>query len=156
IPGGLTLEEYNANRRQARPSTAFALGSEEAESGVRHQLWLGGVTHEYRKNRVSIHSTFHGSLSPFDHPFNSDYKRELRTVMGGRSRLDYFLPLGNGVLKTSLGGEYQHGFNIARNFENNYGTSGALNFDDELTSDDLILFGRVEYTFADYNFLTLG
>lgn len=156
IPGGLTLEEYEVNRQQARPPTAFALGSEEAESGVRHQLWLGGMTHEYRKDRLSLHSTFHGSLSPFDHPFNSDYKRELRTVFGGRSRVDYLWTLGSGILKTTLGGEYQHGFNIARNFKNDYGVSGALNFDDELTSDDLILFGRVEYTFADYNFLTLG
>src|SRR5690625_6615637 len=76
--------------------------------------------------------------------------------MGGRSRMDYYQPLGSGTLKATLGGEYQHGFNVARNFENDYGVSGALNFDDELTSDDVILFGRLEYSFAEHNFLTLG
>lgn len=156
IPGGLTQEEYQENRRQARPNTGFALGSVEAKAGVNHQLWLGGIVHEYHSNRFSVKSSFHGSLNPFDHPFNSDYKKELKTVMGGRSRMDYYQPLGSGTLKATLGGEYQHGFNVARNFENNYGVSGTLNFDDELTSDDVILFGRLEYTFSEHNFLTLG
>ena len=156
IPGGLTLDQYNEDASQARPSTMFVLGSEESDAGIRQDLWLGGITHKYIHDQFQNTTTLYGSFSPFDNPFNLDYKKDLRTDFGGRTRLDYYFAQLDDRLKATLGAEYQHGFNVARNFENDYGRPGALNFDDELTSDQFLMFGRMEYKFADSSFLTVG
>lgn len=156
IPGGLNATQYDESPHLARQPSRFALGSEEAEAGVNQDLWLTGISHEYQSGKITHKTTVYGSFSPFDNPFNLDYKKDLRSSFGGRSRFDYKTSMGNGVLKSTLGTEYQHGFNVARNFENNYGKPGSLNFDDELTSDQWLLFGRLEYVFADSSFITAG
>lgn len=156
IPGGLTRQQYEDNPAMARPSSMFALGSVEAEAGVRQHLLMGGLTHRYIRNQFQNTTTLYGSFSPFDHPFNLDYKRDLRTDFGGRTRLDYYFAATEDRLKATLGAEYQSGFNVARNFTNDYGKPGTLNFDDELASDQFLLFGRMEYNFSDSTFLTVG
>ena len=156
IPGGLTKKQYEEEPTLARQPSKFALGSEESDAGVRQSLWLGGISHEYIRSQFRNKTTLYGSFSPFDNPFNLDYKKDLRSAFGGRTRLDYYFRRLDDRLKATLGSEYQHGFNVARNFENNYGRPGKLNFDDELTTDQFLLFGRLEYVFADNSFLTLG
>ena len=156
IPGGLTRQQYEDNPAMARPSSMFALGSVEAEAGVRQHLLMGGLIHRYIRNQFQNTTTLYGSFSPFDHPFNLDYKRDLRTDFGGRTRLDYYFAATEDRLKATLGAEYQSGFNVARNFTNDYGKPGTLNFDDELASDQFLLFGRMEYNFSDSTFLTVG
>ncbi len=156
IPGGLTKSQYDEDPTLARQPSKFALGSEESDASVRQSLWLGGLTHSYIDNRFHNKTTIYGSFSPFDNPFNLDYKKDLRTSFGGRTRMDYYIPGAEDRLKATLGAEYQHGFNVARNFDNNYGQPGKLNFDDELTSDQFLVFGRMEYLFSDSSFITVG
>lgn len=156
IPGGLTKSQYDEDPRLSRQSSRFTLGSVESDAGVRQSLWLGGVTHNFIQDQFQSQTTVYGSFSPFENPFNLDYKRDLRTSFGGRTRFDYYLDRWDDRMKFSLGAEYQHGFNVARNFENDFGEPGELNFDDELASDQFLLFGRMEYVFADSSFLTIG
>ncbi len=156
IPGGLTKEQYDEDPTMARPTTPFVLGSVDSDAGIRQDLWLGGLTHRFISNQFQNTTTLYGSFSPFDNPFNLDYKKDLRTSFGGRTRLDYYFDQLEDRLKATLGAEYQHGFNVARNFTNDYGRPGDLNFDDELASDQFLLFGRLEYEFPDSSFLTVG
>lgn len=156
IPGGLTREQYDENPAMARPTNPFALGSVDSDAGIHQNLWLGGITHRYIRDQFQNTTTLYGSFSPFDNPFNLDYKKDLRTDFGGRTRLDYYFAATENRLKATLGGEYQRGFNVARNFTNDYGKPGDLNFDDELASDQFLMFGRMEYKFADSSFVTLG
>jgi len=156
IPGGLTREQYHENPAMARPTTMFALGSVDSKAGIRQDLWLGGVTHRYIRNQFQNETTIYGSFSPFDNPFNLDYKKDLRSDFGGRTRMDYYFPSTDNKMKATLGAEYQSGFNVARNFTNDYGDPGTLNFDDELASDQFLFFGRMEYSFDDSLFLTVG
>ncbi len=156
IPGGLTRDQFDEDPQLSRQSSKFALGSVEADAGVRQSLWLGGITHRFFSKQFQNKTTIYGSFSPFDNPFNLDYKKDLRTSFGGRTKSDYYFSRTNDRLKASLGGEYQHGFNVARNFENDYGKPGSLNFDDELTANQFLVFARMEYLFADSSFVTVG
>lgn len=157
IPGGLNLEQYNENPRQARPGNPFALGSEEAEAGIDQEYLLFGFSHDYQWNdKLSNLTTIYGDFSFFENPFNLDYKRDSRMAAGGRTRFDYLTQLFGFETRFTLGGEFQSGTNVARNFENNYGDPGALNFDDELRSRQSLIFGRAEFELPDDFFLTLG
>ncbi|MEK6476846.1 TonB-dependent receptor plug domain-containing protein [Catalinimonas sp. 4WD22] len=157
IPGGLNLEQYNENPRQARPGNPFALGSEEAEAGIDQEYLLFGFSHDYQWNdKLSNLTTIYGDFSFFENPFNLDYKRDSRMAGGGRTRFDYLTQLFGFETRFTLGGEFQSGTNVARNFENDYGDPGALNFDDELRSRQSLIFGRAEFELPDDFFLTLG
>lgn len=157
IPGGLNLEQYNENPRQARPGNPFVLGSEEAEAGIDQEYLLFGLSHDYQWNdNLSNLTTIYGDFSFFENPFNLDYKRDSRMAGGGRTRFDYLTQLFGFETRFTLGGEFQSGTNVARNFENDYGNPGALNFDDELRSRQSLIFGRAEFELPDDFFLTLG
>ncbi|MDF9795905.1 iron complex outermembrane receptor protein [Catalinimonas alkaloidigena] len=157
IPGGLTLEQYNENPRQARPGNQFVLGSEEAEAGIDQEYLLFGLSHDYQWNdKLSNLTTIYGDFSFFENPFNLDYKRDSRMAGGGRTRFDYLTQVFGQETRFTLGGEIQAGTNVARNFENDYGDPGALNFDDELRSRQSLVFGRAEFELPKDFFLTLG
>ncbi|WKN31655.1 TonB-dependent receptor plug domain-containing protein [Porifericola rhodea] len=157
IPGGLNEEQYNENPRQARPSNPFALGSEESEAGIDQEYVLFGLSQDYQWNdKLSNLTTIYGDFSFFENPFNLDYKRDSRMAGGGRTRFDYQSHLFGLDTRFTLGGEFQTGTNVARNFANDYGKPGALNFDDELKSYQSIVFGRAELELPHDFFLTLG
>ena len=58
--------------------------------------------------------------------------------------------------KFTLGGELQIGTNVSRNFENNQGMAGALNFDDELRTHQAIVFANADVDLPQNFYLTLG
>jgi iron complex outermembrane receptor protein len=157
IPGGLNREQYNENPRQARPGNPFALGSVEARAGIDQKYLLLGLSHTYEWNdRLSNQTTVYGDHSFFENPFNLDYKRDSRMGGGGRTRFDYRASIAGIETRFTLGAEYQTATNVARNFENNSGQAGALNFDDELRSTQSLVFSRAELELPDDIFLTLG
>ncbi len=157
IPGALTLEQYNENPKLARQPSRFALGSEEAKSGIDQEYLLFGLSQDYQWNeKFSNLTTIYGDFSFFENPFNLDYKRDSRMAGGGRTRFDYLSQLFGFETRFTLGGEFQSGTNISRNFENDYGNPGALNFDDELRSRQSFVFGRTELELPKDFFLTVG
>jgi iron complex outermembrane receptor protein len=46
-PGGLTLEQMQANRKQERPATSTLPGAKEQEAGIRNKMLLTGLSHEF-------------------------------------------------------------------------------------------------------------
>ncbi|GAA5220893.1 TonB-dependent receptor [Membranihabitans marinus] len=157
IPGGLDIEQYQEDRRQARPGNPFVLGSVDAKSGIDQQYMLLGFQQQYMwKNSWQNHTLIYGDLSRFNNPFNLDYKRELRTGYGIRSRQDYFTNIAGKPIKFSVGTEFQQGYTVARNFENDLGQAGDLNFDDEINSFQWLVFARTELELSDDMFVTLG
>ncbi|MFP4091034.1 MAG: TonB-dependent receptor, partial [Cyclobacteriaceae bacterium] len=157
IPGGLNLEQYNENPRQARPGNPFVLGSVEANAGIDQKYLLIGLNHSYEWNdRLSNLTTIYGDHSFFNNPFNLDYKRDSRMGGGGRTRFDYVADIAGLEARFTLGGEYQTATNIARNFENDSGQPGELNFDDELRSSQRLIFTRAELELPNDLFFTLG
>ena len=138
IPGGLTAEQRDENPRQVRPSI---LGQ---ATGLSSQNLLMGFTSTYDQHpRFENVTTLYGNLESFENTF-FDFRRESRQSGGGRTRSTYKTKLGQTNFRFSIGGEFQRGFDIARNFENLQGQAGALNFDDELTTNRHFLFAKTE------------
>ena len=144
LPGGLNAEQYAADRRQARP------GSAETNASINYDNLLLGLTQDWRRGRWSNQTTVYGTGFYFDHPFNFDYKREANLGTGGRTAFDYTLPVGTAVVKVSVGGEAQLQYRMANNFGNSTGVPEALNFSDEITSRQQLLFGQAVYDLGDW------
>lgn len=47
-PGGLTLEQMNADRKQARPKTPTLPSAQEQNAGIQNRMLLAGISNEYQ------------------------------------------------------------------------------------------------------------
>lgn len=157
IPGALTRAQMQENPRQARPGNPFTLGSVEANSSIRHQQFLAGITHHFRlaeplQNKTSVF----GAFSNFDHPFNLDYKKDSRKSGGIRSLFQLNHDFGAVKSTLTLGGEIHASEYAARNFDNDFGETGALNFDDQIGIQSTLLFANAEIDLPHQFYLSAG
>lgn len=151
IPGGLNLAQFQDNPRQARA------GSINQQSGIRQENLLIGFDIDRQWNDYwSGSTTLFGNLSSFDNPFLFDYKRDSRKSWGNKSRINYKNNIGSSAIKITGGSEIQMGRNVARNFENNSGQVGQLNFDDEINIESRIYFISTDIDLPKEWFLTFG
>jgi iron complex outermembrane receptor protein len=156
-PGGLTLEQYQNDPSQARPGNAFVLSSEEANASIYQETFLAGITHDVDiTESIANQTTLYGTFSAFENPFNLDYKKDSRKSGGGRTRFYYDTDIGDVRTRFTLGGEYQTASYAARNFENDSGEAGALNFDDEIKIQSSLLFLNTEIDLPREYYLTAG
>lgn len=141
IPGGINAEQFAENPRQARPGNRFVAGSIEQNSSINQHYALLGVGQHYRfSEKLENSSWFFGNASFLNHPFITDYKRDLATGFGTRSIWNFTQEWDNITLGIQFGSEMQLGFEVARNYGNRLGQVDTLNFEDEITSRSSLYF----------------
>ncbi|MDZ7806417.1 MAG: TonB-dependent receptor plug domain-containing protein [Gracilimonas sp.] len=157
IPGGLTLQQYQEDPSQARQGNPFVLGSVEANASIDQQAFLAGISHDVEINKnLSNLTTLYGTFSAFENPFNLDYKKDSRKTGGGRTRFYLDTDIGEVRTRFTFGGEYQAANYAARNYENEGGVTGDLNFDDEIKLQSSLLFLNTEVDLPNDIYLTAG
>lgn len=151
VPGGLNLQQFKENPRQARP------GLPAQEASVDYRMFLASMKSEYKWNDdFQYAAAIYGSHSFFEMPFLIDFERETRLGLGGRASLRSATRLGSVPLEAVVGGEFQHMFLEGRNFENIGGDPGALRFDDEVVSTQGLGFLKADASFHERVYLTAG
>ncbi len=139
IPGGLTLDQLNENRRQARP------GSVDRNASIDQKSVYVGVV-----NDIAISDNFENKTSllysyvDFQNPFNLDYKREYNTGLGGRTKFVWHKEVGDAQMHLSFGGEWQQGWSNAYNFGNVMGQADTLRFHDNLLIKQYFGFSQLD------------
>lgn len=157
IPGGLNETQFQNDPTQARPGNPFVLGSVDANSSIKHESLLLGVTHTYQiTEKFSNEASAFGTFSDFENPFNFDYKIDSRKSGGLRSDYSYETALGVVDAKFTLGTEMQASSYAARNFGNDSGRVGELNFDDELKVKSNLIFLNTQFDLPNDWYLTAG
>jgi iron complex outermembrane receptor protein len=130
-PGGLTLEQMNIERKQARPRTATLPGAEEQNAGIRNKMILAGLSNEYQFNHNFSHFILvQGSYVDFENPFITNFENRFEKNFAVRIHFNYEKMWD----KISLG--YRFGFEggmndiLVKNYDNNKGFEGnPQNFD---------------------------
>lgn len=146
IPGGLTAEQFAENPRQARPGNKFVGGSVEQNASInQHYALLGAGQHYKFSDKIENKSWLFGNASFLNHPFNTDYKRDLATGLGTRSIWSYNQDWQNNSLEVQFGSEMQLGFEVARNYGNRGGVADTLRFEDEITSRTALYFLQLDF-----------
>ncbi|GAB3826351.1 hypothetical protein GCM10028895_37210 [Pontibacter rugosus] len=143
LPGGLTQEQFEQNPRQARGGQ---FGSVAQNASLDLEGINVGLKQAYRFNDSFRNTTAVYGLHKFkDNPFNTDYERNANQEFGGRTSFVLDANLGSIASTFTLGGEFQRGFEVARTYDNNGGTTGALRTDDEVVSKAGFLFAQAEF-----------
>lgn len=130
-PGGLTLEQMQLNRKQARPATKTVPGAEDQDAGIRNKMILAGLSNEYRFNSGFSHFILiQGSYVDFENPFITNFENRFEKNFALRTHLNYEKNWDHIALAYRLG--FEGGINdiLIKNYDNNRGVEGnPQNFD---------------------------
>lgn len=130
-PGGLTLEQMQSNRKQARPSTATVPGSKDQKAGIRNQMILAGLSNDYQFSPNFSHFILvQGSYVDFENPFITNFENRFERNFALRTHFNYEKNWSQISLAYRLG--FEGGINdiLVKNFDNNRGVEGnPQNFD---------------------------
>lgn len=152
-PGGLTLAQFKADPKQARPPAGPNPGAVEQHAAVFNKTFYAGFSQLYRwSSRWSNTTGVYGTFSQFDNSAIRNYERRSEMSFGGRTDTEYMFKGG----KLDFGGEYQHGFSPISIYDNNLGQSGLLQNSDEVISTSALAFAQIEFFLPHDFFLTLG
>lgn len=130
-PGGLTLEQMNLNRKQARPGTATIPGAKEQNAGIRNKMILAGLSNEYQFNpNLSHFILVQGSYVDFENPFITNFENRFEKNFALRTHFNYEKNWDKISLAYRFG--FEGGMNdiLIKNYDNNKGIEGnPQNFD---------------------------
>ncbi|MCS3532682.1 TonB-dependent receptor [Chryseobacterium sp. JUb7] len=130
-PGGLTLEQMQSDRKQARPATAALPGTKEQNAGIRNKMLLAGLSHEFNINPEFSHFILiQGSYVDFENPFITNFENRFEKNFALRTHFNYGKNWSGISLAYRLGFEGGMSDILIKNFDNNKGAEGNLqNFD---------------------------
>lgn len=128
-PGALTLKEYLANPKQARPSVGATQGAEVANASIEQEALFLGLTHRYAfaknwSNSTSIYGFYNSTENPAIQ--NIEFKKEPHWG----ARTTFLFTKGDVTLQT--GGELQRGSFTSKTYRNLQGQQSIQFTDDQL------------------------
>lgn len=130
-PGGLTLEQMQSNRKQARPKTNALPGALEQDAGIRNKMILAGISHDFTVAKNLSHFLLvQGSYVDFRNPFITNYEKRFESNFALRTHLNYELNSNKITAAWRFGFEGGTNQINIRNFDNLKGVEGKpQNFD---------------------------
>ncbi len=133
-PGALTLAEYIANPKSARPAAGGFPSAINARAAINQLNVLAGFTHRYKISPDFTNTiTFYGSFAEIKNPAIRNYERRYEPSFGNRTVFIYEKKKEHINWQLTGGGEFQHGFFNTTLFKNVNGQPDSLQ-----TSDDII------------------
>ncbi|WP_228384243.1 TonB-dependent receptor [Sphingobacteruim zhuxiongii] len=149
-PGGLTEAQYLENPRQARPAGGPFPSAADQKAAIYNKTSIAGITHSYQFNAQLKHViALFGSYTDFKNPFVTNYETRKEKNFGLRTYLSYEENQSERFQwEMQLGAEGQKGWYAIKNYENNFGDKGALNYDDQLENLQHFYFYRVKAKIA--------
>ncbi len=143
-PGGLTLAQYTADPRAARPSTAFAAGPVVQKARIENQTFYGGIVNESTITKNLRHVlALYGSHTDYTNPFITNYEIRDEGTLGLRTYIELSGNTNSYVnWKWNAGLELQGTSADIANYTNNKGTRGNLQAQDDIISRQFFYFSR--------------
>ncbi|MEI6947781.1 TonB-dependent receptor plug domain-containing protein [Paraflavisolibacter sp. H34] len=140
-PGALTLAEFRADPKAARPAAGAFPSAAAAGASIRQQTFLAGATYTQPVfSHLQNKSTVYGAFTSLRNPNTRGYDRSsephfgLRTVFTGRQTL------GRSDLRLLAGLEAQEGFASAYNYKNVGGRPDSLRYSDDIRNRNFFVF----------------
>jgi len=152
-PGGLTLTQWKADPRQARPGTGTLPGAEQADAGINMKMMLLGAVNKIELSKHWQHTlSLFGSGTGVDNPFITNYEERKEWNMGLRTWISWKKALdipARPLLRLDLGTEWQQMSSRISNSENEQGQKGTLISTAHIISRQHFLFARFQGSFRD-------
>ena len=143
-PGGLTLAQYTANPKAARPSTAFVAGPVAQQARIENQTLYAGIVNEAKIfNNFKHVFAVYGSITDYLNPFITNYEVRKENTGGIRTYFELQGKQKQGFnWKWNAGLELQSTSADIANYTNNKGIKGLLQAQDDIISNQFFYFTR--------------
>lgn len=149
-PGGLSLEQMQMNRKQARLPTKTFPGAKEQHAGIRNKMILGGLSHEFKITpNLSQFILVQGSYVDFENPFITNFENRFESSFAVRTHLNYQKNWNKLSLEWRAG--YEGGTNsiLIKNYDNNRRIEGDPQNFDQLKNNSGFYFLSQKLNFSD-------
>jgi iron complex outermembrane receptor protein len=144
-PGGLTLVQYTANPKQARPPAGSQPGAVQNKAAIYQKIFIAGISNKYKFNENWQNtSSVYGSYTDFTNPGIRVYEFRKEPHFGGRSVFEYKKQIGETRLQLNFGTEAQKGFFNTRDYGNKSGVADSLQSDDNINMWQYMIFGQAD------------
>lgn len=156
-PGALTLTEYNANNKQARPAAGGFPGAVQNKAAIYQKTLWAGLTHHYKfsdhfENQTSVYANY----STVRNPAVRNYEERNEPGIGARTVFSWKGAINNTTLNITGGGEFQQGYPHIRVANNKFGNPDSLQTKDEVRISQAGVFLQAELNFKGGWIFTAG
>jgi iron complex outermembrane receptor protein len=135
-PGGLTLAEYHANPKQARPKVGTQPSAQDAKAAIYQDNFLAGLTAQWKLDAAWSNETgIYGTWAGVRNPAIRNYEERREPGWGARTSFVYSRKQPTHTDRWITGAETQWGDFNTQVFTNKQGEKGI-----PLTHDDLNFF----------------
>ena len=156
-PGGLTLTEFNANPKQARPAAGGSPSAETAKAAIFQKNFLAAITHHfYFTNDFKNTTTFYGAFAEIQNPTFRNYERRNETHFGGRTSFNYTKDWNTNTIQLVAGGELQKAYFNTQVSKNKNGNPDTLQTDDDINYTTYSVFLQADLNISDSWIFTAG
>ncbi len=144
-PGGLTLAQYNANPRQARPPAGTQPGAVQNKAAIYQKIFIAGFSNEYQFNeRWQNVTAVYGSYTDFTNPGIRVYEFRKEPHFGGRTVFTGKKQVGGTTIQLNAGIEAQKGFFNTKDFGNKAGVADSLQLDNNTNLWQYMIFAQAD------------
>jgi iron complex outermembrane recepter protein len=156
-PGGLTLAEFTADPKQARPSAGGLPGAAAAKAAIYQQNFLAGFSNKYNfTNSFKNTTTLYGAFAQIKNPTFRNYERRNEPGFGGRTSFIYEKEINKNKIQIVAGGELQQGFFNTQVAKNKNGNADTLQTNDDIRYSTYSVFAQADATVKDNWIITAG
>ncbi len=149
-PGGLSLEQMQMNRKQARLPTKTLPGAKEQHAGIWNKMILGGLSHEFKITpNLSQFILVQGSYVDFENPFITNFENRFESNFALRTHLNYQKNWNKLSLEWRAGYEGATNSIFVKNYDNNRGIEGDPQNFDQLNNNSGFYFLSQKLNFSD-------
>lgn len=143
-PGALTLTEFNANPKQARPSVGGFPSADQSQAAIYQKTFMAAISNIYHVNEHWQNSTnFYGAYTNYLNPTFRNYEIRNEPHFGGRTLFTY----QSRIFHLNAGGEGQKGFFKTEDFGNKNGSSDSVQTNDNINTWTYSLFAQADLEF---------
>jgi iron complex outermembrane receptor protein len=156
-PGGLTITEYNADPKQARPPAGPNPGAVQVNAAVYQKTFLAGFSDEFRLGKGWQNTTsVYGAYTDFTNPGIRVYEIRKEPHFGGRTIFQFNHSYGGTELQLNVGAEAQKGFFTTADYKNKFGQLDSLMTNDDVNNWQYMIFAQADLKLPHGWFLTAG
>jgi len=157
-PGALTLAEYNANPKAARPPVGPTPGAVQSKAAIYQKMFLAGISFNQKFSGHWENTTsFYAASTRLLNPSVRNYGRAYEPNTGGRSFFQFNKRYTEQTkLNITTGVEFQQGISSVRIYSNKNGNPDTLQTDDEINNRVFFAFAQGTLEFGKGWLLTAG
>jgi iron complex outermembrane receptor protein len=143
-PGALTLAEFTANPKAARPRVGTTPGVIENKAAIYQKIFLAGISFNQKFSEHWQNTTsFYGASTRLLNPTFRNYGRTNEPHTGGRTFFQFTKNFSEqSKLNIVTGVEFQQGISSVRIYSNKSGNPDTLQTDDEINNKVFFSFAQ--------------